>query len=62
MTKGDKMTHATAKKQGLEPIYPIGHELSEVVFYDRSVGKYYDATTDLYLENFNPLTGLSEGV
>lgn len=44
------MTHATAKRQGLDPVYPESHELGLRIFYDTAAGKYYDAATDLYLE------------
>lgn len=49
------MTHETAKKQDLEPVYPEAHRLGLVVFWDFLEGKYYDASTDLYLEDFDPL-------
>lgn len=45
------MTHKTAIKQGLEPVYPESHELGEWVFYDTSAGRYYDAGSDMYLED-----------
>jgi hypothetical protein len=47
------MTHKTAIRQGLEPIYPEIHSLGTRIFYDTVAGKFYDASTDLYLETFN---------
>jgi hypothetical protein len=44
------MTHTTAIKQNLEPVYPEIHHLGQQVFYDKYEGKYYDSSTDLYLE------------
>ena len=52
--EGNKMTHATAKQQGLEPVFPESHEYGGRYFYDPAEGKYYDANTDLYLEDFDP--------
>ena len=49
------MTHETARKQNLEPIYPETHELGQRVFWDPREGKYYDAATDLFLEDFDPV-------
>ena len=43
------MTHNTASKQGLEPVYPEGHHLGTQVFYDTKAGQYYDASSDLYI-------------
>lgn len=51
------MTHETAKKQGLDPIYPKEHDLGLRIFYDTKEGKFYDAECDLYLENFDPIKG-----
>ena len=51
------MTHDTAKKQGLETVYPVGHNLSERIFWDARAGQYYDAATDLYLFDFDPVRG-----
>jgi len=34
---------------GLEYVFSTGHELHEVIFYDPSVGQYYNRSTDLYL-------------
>ena len=49
------MRHATAKKQGLEPIFAEDSELGQRMFYDSKEGKYYDATTDLYYyDGFDP--------
>lgn len=49
------MTHKTAKKQGLEPVYPEGTQLADRIFYDTKAGRYYDAHTDLYLYDFDPV-------
>jgi len=48
------MTHETAIKQGLEPVYPEAHELGQRVFWDPREGQYYDAGTDLFLWGFDP--------
>ncbi len=48
------MTPETARKQGLEVVYPKGHELHEWIFWDPKEGKYYDSSTDLFLENDDP--------
>lgn len=45
------MTHEIARKLGLDPVYPSGHELGNVVFYDFAEGKYYDASVDMYLDD-----------
>ena len=50
------MTHDRARLQGLEPVYPEAHELGQRVYWDAREGKYYDAGTDLYLEDFDPTT------
>jgi hypothetical protein len=55
------MTHNTARKQGLDPIYPENHPLGQRIFYDIREGQYYDAATDLYLVNYDPHTQQSEG-
>ena len=44
------MTHTTAKKFGLEPVFPENHEHGSRIFWDKFEGKYYDSHTDLYLE------------
>jgi hypothetical protein len=44
------MKHETARKQGLDPVYPEQHELGLIVFYDTVAGRYYDSSTDLYIE------------
>lgn len=49
------MTHETAKKQNLEPVFPEKHGLGTVIFWDSREGKYYDASTDLYLDDYDPL-------
>jgi hypothetical protein len=49
------MTHETAKKQGLEPVYPVGHNFSDRIFYDPREGKYYDSYSDFYLYDFDPV-------
>lgn len=48
------MKQETAIRQGLEPIYPAAHPLGERIYWDKKEGKYYDASTDLFLENFDP--------
>jgi hypothetical protein len=50
------MNAATAKRQGLEVVYPKGHNLHETVFYDSQAGQYYDSSTDLYLWGYDPVT------
>ena len=50
------VTHKQAKQQNLEPVYPEGHELGERIFWDPNEGEYYDASTDLYLWGFDPVT------
>lgn len=50
------MTHETARKQGLEPVYPVGTQWSDRIFYDTREGQYYDAYTDLYMSDFDPIT------
>lgn len=54
------MTHKTAIKQGLEPIFPEDTEKGQRYFYDTQEGKYYDAMTDLYLYDFDPCNLLKE--
>ena len=49
------MTHATAKSVGLESVYPVGHRLAERIFWDPKAGSYYDAGTDLFLDDFDPV-------
>jgi len=44
------MTHATARRQGLDSVYPETHEMGQRIFYDPMEGRYYDAATDLYLD------------
>jgi len=34
---------------GLERVFPPGHELRDRIFYDRYEGKYYDRATDFFL-------------
>ena len=49
------MTHKTAIKQGLEPIFAEHTELGQRYFYDKAEGKYYDAATDLFMgDDFDP--------
>jgi hypothetical protein len=48
------MTHNTAKKQGLEPVFSEIHELGDRIFYCPREGKYYDAYSDFFLEDFDP--------
>jgi len=44
------MTHQTAKKQRLEPVFPEKSLYGRRIFYDPKEGKYYDSATDLYLD------------
>lgn len=51
------MTHETARKQRLEPVYPENTQEGQFIFYDMNVGLYYDSSTDLYLDkDFDPTT------
>lgn len=49
------MTHDTARKLNLEPIYPEHTQWADRIFYDPREGQYYDAYTDLYLYDFDPV-------
>lgn len=50
------MTHDSARRQGLEPVYPEGHQYGDRVFWDAREGRHYDAYTDCYLGNrFDPV-------
>lgn len=44
------MTHDTAKKQGLEPIFPECTEAGTLIFYDPKEGKYYHSGTDMFFD------------
>lgn len=37
--------------KGLEHVFPKGHELHDVIYYDRYEGKYYNRRTDMFLED-----------
>lgn len=41
-------------RQGLERVFPVGHEMADRIFYDPSEGQYYDAGSDLYLFDYDP--------
>jgi len=51
-----EMDQDTAKSQGLEPVFPVGHQLADRIFYDTREGQYYDSGTDLYLWDYDPIT------
>lgn len=51
------MTKETAHRQGLEVVFPEGHELHRRIFWDKNEGSYYDVGSDLYLDkDFDPVT------
>ena len=50
------MTHDTARKQGLDPVFPETHKWGQRIFYDPAQGDYYDSSCDLYLCGLTPLT------
>lgn len=42
---------AELKLQGLEFVFSENHQLRDRIFYDFREGKYYDRSSDIFLEN-----------
>ena len=43
------MTHETAKRQGLDPVFPENSPNGMRIFYDNKEGRYYDAAIDMFI-------------
>jgi hypothetical protein len=48
------MTHAQAKRQFLEAVFPESHPMGTRIFWDAREGQYYDSATDLILWGYDP--------